>query len=91
MDRETHDEKSGSGSKRASQSVYTNEQGEKCIGVGCGLTIKLPNDGSGKVGFHADDSAADCTDEERDFIKQIKNRVVEGGDTEYDFKRRNRR
>ncbi len=67
---------------RKTPSVYTNDKGETCIGSEC-FVLRLPNDEEGEIALDFDESR--CGKEELNAIRGVKERLVDGAATRYNF------
>lgn len=70
-----------------SQSVYKDDRGRTCVGAGC-FKIILDED-SDDIGIELDEER--CSDEERAAVRKVKERVVGGALTQYEFRKPPRR
>ena len=68
-------------------SVYVNEKGETCIGSKC-FVVKLSEHDADVVDIEFRDD--ECDDAQRDAIRKVKERILDGAGTRYEFTKKRR-
>ncbi len=72
------------GDEKRTPSIYVNDKGETCIGSEC-FVLRLPEDEDGEIALDFDESR--CGDEERGAIRRVKERLIDGAVTRYNFEK----